>query len=44
MAYNVERALKDGIPEEEIARYLSSTRNHRLVKAEAQEEKKAAWG
>lgn len=30
MAYNVEQALKDGVPEEEIAKYLSKTRNYRL--------------
>lgn len=33
MSYNVEQALKDGVPEEEIARYLSSTRNFKLEDA-----------
>ena len=33
MAYDVERALKDGVPEEEIARYLSNTRNYRFDEA-----------
>jgi phospholipid N-methyltransferase len=28
--YDVEQALKDGVPEEEIVRYLSRTRNYRL--------------
>jgi hypothetical protein len=30
MPYNYEQALKDGVPEEEIAKHLAATRNYRL--------------